>query len=163
MFHDFRRDFQYAVRMLARTPAMTFVIFLTLALGIGANAVIFTAVDAVLLRTAPVADTRSLVSVYTTSADGRDRFSTSSYPDYVDLRDSGAFAGLAAYAGIALVLDVSGQTRTDQRRNGYRQLLRPAGCAHSSRSIVFGPGRSRGRTSPCRRDFGQALADAIQR
>ena len=110
MFHDFWRDFQYAVRMLARTPAMTFVILLTLALGIGANTVIFTAVDAVLLRTAPVADTRSLVSVYTTSGDARDRFSTSSYPDYVDLRDTGAFAGLAAYAGIALVLDVSGQS-----------------------------------------------------
>jgi putative ABC transport system permease protein len=110
MFHDLRRDFRYAVRMLARTPAMTFVIFLTLALGIGANAVIFTAVDAVLLRNAPVADARSLVSVYTGSSDGRDGFSTSSFPDYVDLRDSGTFGALAAYAGIALVLDVNGQS-----------------------------------------------------
>src|SRR4029450_2482495 len=88
MFHDLRRDFRYAVRMLAHTPGMTFVIFLTLALGIGANAVIFTARDAVLLRSAPVADVRSLVSVYTGSSDARDLFSVSSYPDYVDLRDS---------------------------------------------------------------------------
>ena len=72
MFSDFRRDLRYAVRMLARTPATTVIIFLTLALGIGANAVIFTAVDAVLLRSAPVADALSLVSVYTGSSDGRD-------------------------------------------------------------------------------------------
>jgi predicted permease len=110
MFNDFRRDFRYAVRMLARTPAMTFVIFLTLALGIGANAVIFTAVDAVLLRSAPVADAQSLVSVYTGSSDGRDPFSSSSYPDYVDLRDSVAIGALGAYASIALVLDNNGQS-----------------------------------------------------
>ena len=110
MFHDLRRDFRYAVRMLARTPAMTVVIVLTLALGIGANAVIFTAVDAVLLRSAPVADVRSLVSVYTASGDGRDPFSSSSYPDYVDLRDSNTFGALAAYTSIALVLDIDGQT-----------------------------------------------------
>ena len=110
MFSDFRRDLGYAVRMLARTPAMTLVIFLTLALGIGANAVIFTAVDAVLLRSAPVADAQSLVSVYTGSSDGRDRFSSSSFPDYVDLRDSGTFGALAAYSSIALVLDINGQS-----------------------------------------------------
>ena len=74
---DLRRDIRYAVRMLARTPGFTFVVCLTLALGIGANAVIFTAVDAIMLRSAPVADPDSVVSIYTSSSDGRDRFSTS--------------------------------------------------------------------------------------
>ena len=104
MFFDLRRDLRYALRMIARTPAFTLVICLTLALGIGANAAIFSAVDAVLLQRAPVADPASVVSVYTASSDGRDRFSTSSYPDYVDLRDSGVFAGLAAFASIPFVL-----------------------------------------------------------
>jgi predicted permease len=104
VFGDLRRDLRYAVRMLARTPAFTFVICLTLALGIGANAVIFSAVDAVLLQRAPVADPGSMVSVYTTSGDGRDRFSTSSYPDYVDLRDAGLFQSVAVFAFVPFVL-----------------------------------------------------------
>ncbi|MEO5898426.1 MAG: ABC transporter permease [Vicinamibacterales bacterium] len=103
-FGDFRRDLRYAVRMLARTPAFTFVIALTLALGIGANAVIFSAVDAVLLQRAPVADPSSVVSIYTTGSDGRDRFSTTSYPDYVDLRDAGLFQSVAVFAGVPFVL-----------------------------------------------------------
>ena len=98
---------RYAVRMLARTPAFTFVICLTLALGIGATAVIFSAVDAVLLQRAPVADPSSVTSIYTTSSDGRDRFSTTSYPDYVDLRDSGIFGGLVAFASVPFVLQGS--------------------------------------------------------
>ena len=108
MIADLRRDLRYAVRMLARTPAFTLVICLTLALGIGANAVIFSAVDAVLLQRAPVSDPASVVSIYTTSSDGRDRFSTSSYPDYVDLRDSGIFTALAAFSSIPFVLQTEG-------------------------------------------------------
>ena len=107
MVADLRRDIRYAVRMLARTPAFTFVICLTLALGIGATAVIFSAVDAVLLQRAPVADPSSVNSIYTTSSDGRDRFSTTSYPDYVDLRDSGIFGGLVAFASVPFVLQGS--------------------------------------------------------
>ena len=80
MLNDLRRDFRFALRMLVRTPGLTFVIGLTLALGIGAVATIFSAVDAVLLRSAPVSNPRTLASVYTASADGRDPFSSSSYP-----------------------------------------------------------------------------------
>ncbi len=107
---DLRADTAYAVRMLARAPGFTFVVALILALGIGANAVIFSAVDALLLRQAPLARPDRLVSVYTPSSDGRTRFSSGSYPDYVDLRDSGALADLAAYAGIGLAVDVNGAT-----------------------------------------------------
>jgi putative ABC transport system permease protein len=104
MFADLRRDVRYAARILARTPGFTLVIVATLALGIGANAVIFSAVDAVLLRRAPVANPSTVVSVYTTSANGRDRFATSSFPDYLDLRGSGVFEDVAAFASIPFVL-----------------------------------------------------------
>ena len=105
---DLRHDVRYAVRMLARAPGFTLVVCLTLALGLGANAVIFSAVDAVLLRQAPVADPETVVGVYTASSNGRDPFSSSSYPDYVDLRASGALKDLAAFTSIAVVLDSGG-------------------------------------------------------
>ena len=109
---DLRRDVRYALRMLLRAPGFAAVVCVTLALGIGANAVIFSAVDAVLLRQAPVADPGSVVSIYTTSSDGRDRFSSSSYPDYLDLKNSGTFADVAVFASIPLVLDAGGVTES---------------------------------------------------
>jgi hypothetical protein len=58
------------------------VVVTTLALGVGANALIFTAVDAILLESAGVAGTGTLVSVYNANTDGRQRFSSVSFPDY---------------------------------------------------------------------------------
>jgi len=112
---DLLRDVRYALRGLGRNPVTTVVIVGILALGVGATATIFSAVDAVLLKTFPVARPDSVVSVHTLQsipATGNRRagnqFSTSSYPDYVDLRDSGILQGLAAYAPVALILDAGG-------------------------------------------------------
>jgi putative ABC transport system permease protein len=93
------QDLRYGARMLSRNPSFTFVAVLTIALGIGANTAIFSVVNALLLQSPPgVSDPARVAIIYTSDFSGS-RYSSSSYPDFVDLRDQNqSFSDIAAFA-----------------------------------------------------------------
>jgi predicted permease len=82
--------------MLAKTPGFTAVAVVSLALGIGANSTIFSIVDNELLKPWPVRDPARLAMITTDSP--KLDFNSSSYPDYLDIRNQvAAFSDVVAY------------------------------------------------------------------
>jgi hypothetical protein len=109
----FAQDLRYALRTLAKTPAFTIVVVLTLALGIGANTAIFSLTDQVLLRRLPVKSPEQLVLLDGPGAFQGRTFNngTLSYPMYRDFRDQNTvFDGIIARFGTPLTMSTQGQS-----------------------------------------------------
>ncbi len=88
------QDLRYGVRMLKKNPGFTAVAVLTLAVAIGANAVVFSVMNGLILRALNVPRPEGLYLIER----GIDKDSSQSYPDYLDLRDRNRrFDGLIAY------------------------------------------------------------------
>ena len=91
-------DIRIGWRGLRSRPAFTITVLLTLALGIGANAAIYSVTYAVLLKPLPFAEPNRLVHLWETFDGPIDRRSEASYPDYRDLRArTRTLTGIAGY------------------------------------------------------------------
>jgi predicted permease len=101
------QDLRFALRLLRKSPAFTAVAVVTLALGIGANAVVFSVLNALILRPLNVPHSQDLFMIEREV--GKGNTPQQSYPDYVDLRDRNrSFDGLIAYTIAPASLNITG-------------------------------------------------------
>ena len=117
------QDLRYALRRLRQSPGFAAVCVITLALGIGANTAIFTLVDAIMLKSLPVANPKEL---YRLGNDAnccllggfQGNWSIFSYPLYQQFRDhTPEFREMAAFQG--------GLPSVSVRRNGTNAPAEP--------------------------------------
>ena len=109
LIEEFIADSRFAVRTLLRSPALAGAAILTLALGIGANTAIFSAVNAVMLRPLPFAAPDRLVMVWEENPE-RDWYQQVAAPaNYLDWKDRvHAFEDAAAYADFGTQTTLTG-------------------------------------------------------
>jgi putative ABC transport system permease protein len=101
------QDVRYAVRTMFRNPGFTAVAALSLALGTGAAAAVFSLADALVLRPLPVARPGELLSLRAQAQDSPfgASYASFSWTDYLDYREkSQSFEGLAAYRFVSVSL-----------------------------------------------------------
>ena len=110
-------DLRLALRRVAGSPGLTFLIVATFALGIGANTAVFSLFDQVLLRSMPVKDPGSLVLIHTPGPNSGQFESNKnfpfpiSYPMFTDFRDKAdVFDGVLAYFPTTVFFGVDGNT-----------------------------------------------------
>ena len=121
----FALDLRYAWRLWRRYPWLTGAAILSLALGMGANTAVFSVMNALLLKSAPVSDAGTLVAVYSTSA-ANPGWHQTSFRNYEDLRDALPIEALA-YAAIPVGMSDAGsqaeQVATEIVSGNYFELL----------------------------------------
>ena len=107
------QDLRFAARNLRKAPGFTAIAVIALALGIGANAAMFSIVNAVLLKPLPYAQPERLVKLYTSMPQFRD--ASVSYPNFLDWQQrSQSFDRMAAYRGDNF--NLTGQASPDRLR-----------------------------------------------
>jgi predicted permease len=103
------QDFKYGVRMILKNPGFTGVVLLTLALGIGANAALFSVVNSVLLNPLPFPEPEQLITLH----QSKPNFETGAipYPNFLDWKkENQTFAAMAISRGTGFSLIGAGET-----------------------------------------------------
>src|SRR5271169_1483256 len=158
------QDLQFALRQLLKSPGFSLVAILTLALAIGANTAIFSAIDTVLLHPLPYPDPGQLVIVQETLPRYSLHGIAPTAPDYTEFRRQAmCFTEIAAVTGAVATLTGDGQPEDVP---ALRITAAPSQCSASSRSsaacllpMTISPAEI---TSPCsRKDYGRAATAAI--
>jgi putative ABC transport system permease protein len=102
MIEGFLQDLRHGARMLVKNPGFTLVAIVSIAIGVGANAAMFSLADGLVLRPLQVPRAGEIVAVTTIAPRVNESFISTrllSYPDYLDLRDRAqTFDGLVAYS-----------------------------------------------------------------
>ena len=139
---DLWRDFQFGFRRLRARPILAGVAIAVLAIGIGANTVVFSLVDALLLRPSPGADPHRL-AVVSTSYGGLQALN--SYPDYLDIREStrDLFEHVTAMSLTPVGVRFGGETRVMSAR-----IVEPNYFDTMGLRPVLGRGFEASETSP---------------
>jgi predicted permease len=102
LIENMLRDVRFALRLLRKSPGFTAVAVVTLAMAIGANAVVFSVMNALIVRPLNVPQAESLYQLMR----GKDKAGNQSFPDYRDLRDRNrSFDDLVAYGATEAGLD----------------------------------------------------------
>ena len=163
----FAQDTRYAFRVLRKSPAFTLVAVLSLALGIGANTVVFSVLNALVLKALPIADAARVYFVNNSGGPAQ------SFPNYRDIRDrNSVFESLFAYRIAMMSLDddrariargatwspatTSSRSPSNRRWAGSSRrprtriptpALMPSSATHAGRAVSAGTRRSPGKTS----------------
>src|SRR5262245_8325416 len=104
------QDVRYGLRMLLKSPSVSILATIALALGIGANTAIFSVVNAVLLRPLPFPDSDALMSVFETDFQRGVNRGSYSFPNFADLREqNNVFERLSCYHSTDVVMTGRGE------------------------------------------------------
>ena len=105
--HSLTQDIRISLRKLRKSPGFALTAILTLALGVGANVVVFSVLNALVLRPLNIPEPRNIYQVSRLHSG----WDSQSYPDYADYRDRNTtFSNLAAYSfsGAGITVPASG-------------------------------------------------------
>jgi predicted permease len=117
MLETLWQDLRHGARMLAKNPGFSLLAILSIAIGVGANAAMFSVADGLMLRPLPIPDPDGLMTVSATLPTGEIRSSAISYPDFADLRDRAqSFEGLTAADGVSVAF---ARQRDESARGTY--------------------------------------------
>jgi putative ABC transport system permease protein len=128
MLHHLLQDVRYSLRLLRRTPGVTFVALLTIGLGIGANTAIFSIINGVILRPLPLHDPDRLFLIQHAELGDRTRVAAVSPGNFYDVqRASRTIQPMAGFAGSTVTLTGRGDPERLQGIVSNGSILEVAG------------------------------------